>query len=101
MQIIDKMAIMDGSGYSSKRSRSGGRHRFGIVDRMGGDIDEEIVFVGSTTTLVTICSLLSMGFCIGFFQIIHANPQCLEMSTAYNDGVSSWAFGVPEQQGTT
>ena len=90
---------MDGSGYSSKVSRSGGRHRFGMVDRLGGGdiIDEETVFVGSTTTLVTICFLLSMGFCIGFFQIIHANPQCMEMSTAYNDGVSSWAFGVPEQ----
>ncbi|MGK3736203.1 MAG: hypothetical protein ACI8RD_000184 [Bacillariaceae sp.] len=88
---------MDSSGSHSKRLRNGGRNRFGMAHRLGNDIDEETVFVGSTTTLVTICFLLSVGFCTGFFQIINANPQCMGMSTAYEKGVSSWAFGIPDQ----
>jgi len=70
------------------------RYRLGM-DRLE-NIYEDTVVVGSTTTLVTVCLLLSVGFCIGFFQFINENPQCMEMSTTYNDSVSSWAFGVPE-----
>ena len=54
------------------------------------DMDENTIVVGSTSSLVGILLLLSLGFCIGFFQFIHANPQCVIGMTK-----SSIAFGPP------
>jgi len=49
------------------------RHR--MTDKDG--LDEHTLVMGSTSTLLAITLLLSLGFCIGIFQFVNANPQCM------------------------
>ena len=63
--------------------------RFGMA-RLD-DMDENTIVVGSNSSIVAICLLLSLGFCIGFFQFIHANPQCI-IGMSSSDAI---AFGPP------
>ena len=66
------------------------RHRFGMTST--DDMDEHTFVVGSTSTLMAITLLLSLGFCIGFFQIINANPQCMD---ALSNAEAAWGFRPP------
>jgi len=44
-----------------------------------GTDDESIVSLDQSSSIYGIALLLSLGFCIGFYQIVTSHPQCTQI----------------------